>query len=95
MRTIEVSEGQTLLDIAVQYCGTADAQFDIAALNGIEVTDDLVPGQELLVPDTEIEMESIAGVFTNGIIPASADDTITEIDEGIEFWYIEDDFVVS
>ncbi|MGN6604570.1 MAG: LysM peptidoglycan-binding domain-containing protein [Ginsengibacter sp.] len=95
MRTITVSEGQTLLDIAMQYCGDASVLFDIADLNGLEVTDDLVPGQQLLVPDAEIDKQAVADAFSDGIIPSSTDDNIIPVDEGIEFWAIEDDFIVS
>jgi hypothetical protein len=31
--------GQTLLDVAIQYCGSAEAVFEIAVLNDIQLTD--------------------------------------------------------
>lgn len=46
MRALEV---QTLFDIAIQSCGSAEAAFDFAVLNGVSLTDepvviDVVPG---------------------------------------------------
>ena len=47
---MKVLSGQTLFDIAVQYCGCADAAFGLAVLNGLNLTDDLEAGQELQIP---------------------------------------------
>lgn len=95
MQTITVKEGQTLLDIAMQYLGNSERVYDIANLNEIEITTDLVVGQELWIPDTEITDESIAEVFEeNDLIPASMDSIDIE-NEGIDFWAIEDDFIVQ
>lgn len=48
---MKVLSGQTILDIAIQSCGGIEAAFDLAMLNGLNPTDDLVPGQELVLPD--------------------------------------------
>jgi hypothetical protein len=48
MKTLE---GQTIFDIAVQQCGSADAAFALAVLNGVSLTDDLIPGKELALPE--------------------------------------------
>jgi hypothetical protein len=48
---MKVLSGQTIFDISIQSCGGIEAAFDLAMLNGLNPTDDLVPGQELLLPD--------------------------------------------
>jgi len=47
---MKVLSGQTIFDIAIQSCGGIEAAFDLAMLNGLNPTDDLVPGQELIIP---------------------------------------------
>ena len=51
MRIIKVQLGQSLLDIALQYCGDIAAALDIAALNNLPLCDQLAPNTELQVPD--------------------------------------------
>lgn len=48
---ITVQNNQSVFDLAVRYCGTAAAAFDLAELNGISVTDRLTPGNELEIPE--------------------------------------------
>ena len=48
---IRVLDGQSLFDIAVQHCGDVQASLAIAAANGLSVTDALLAGQELVVPE--------------------------------------------
>ena len=49
--------GQTLFDIAIQVSGSAVAAFEMALINSIGITDELVPGTNLLP----------AGIFNNKI----------------------------
>jgi hypothetical protein len=51
MKKAIVRVHQTLTDIAVQYCGSAEAVFALARLNGLSVTDSLTAGQELILPE--------------------------------------------
>jgi len=71
--------GQTLFDIAIQSCGSAQAAFKLAVLNGMSVTDDLVPGQELIMPD--VVNNSISSYYDNkSLTPATAsNEQITEV----------------
>lgn len=48
--TTTVSEGQSLVDVAVQECGSLTALFDLADANGLAITDALTPGQVLALP---------------------------------------------
>lgn len=50
---IKVFEGQTLVDIALQEYGNPAAVVLLAELNGLELTADLVPGQELEVDESQ------------------------------------------
>jgi len=70
-------ESQTLIDIAIQQCGSAEAAYDIALMNGLSVTDELTPGLELSIP--EIANKSIAAYYINNIIvPATVSDNKIE-----------------
>ncbi len=40
-------EGQSLLDLALQECGSIEAAFDMAVQNGLSVTSELTSGQLL------------------------------------------------
>lgn len=51
MQTIQVKNGQSLFDIAVQYCGSVSAVSSIVKFNNLSFTEDLVEGQKLFVPD--------------------------------------------
>jgi len=48
---MKVLPGQTLFDIAIQELGSAEGAFELSILNGLNITDELVPGQELILPD--------------------------------------------
>lgn len=98
-----VHSGQSILDIAVQTAGGAEAAFSLAAANGLSVTDELYAGRELeTVPP--IDGDIFNYYVVNGLKPATS---ITsgfgsasgsgsgEPDEGIEFWFVEYDFEVG
>lgn len=44
---MRVLEGQSLFDIAIQSCGSAEAAFDLAVLNGVSLTDEVFDELEL------------------------------------------------
>lgn len=48
---MRVSDRQSTFDIAAQTAGSIEAAFSIALKNGISITDQLVPGQELILTD--------------------------------------------
>ena len=82
---IVVLNNQTILDISIRYFGTADAAFDIATLNKLSITDELVPGQIVVLPEDEYgEQETVLFFRANRMQPATA--FIQEIDKyGFEF----------
>lgn len=52
MKTSTVQPRQSLWDMAIEHCGSADAAFTMAELNQIAPTEKpLATGQELLTPE--------------------------------------------
>ncbi|MBO4778102.1 MAG: hypothetical protein J5588_06365 [Bacteroidales bacterium] len=93
-----VKNGQSLFDIALQECGNAESAFNMAMLNGLSMTDVLSNGQSLELPDVT-EKKIVQQYAVNEIFPATAI-TATQFNEtisgeGVEFWGIEFDFIVS
>jgi len=67
---MKVLPGQTIFDIAIQSCGDSEAAFELAMLNGLNLMSDLIPGQELVLP--EVVNIDIALYFKNkNIQPAT------------------------
>lgn len=93
-----VLQGQSLFDIALQHCGAADAAYDIALLNGLSITDALEVGAQLELPPA-MSVAVMRHYASAGIKPATALTKAQEQDtiggEGVEFWAIEINFVVS
>ncbi|OWP76834.1 hypothetical protein [Flavobacterium oreochromis] len=98
MRQIIVLHNQSLQDIAIGYCGTGEAIKDIAMLNNISITAELIPGQLIVIPSKDYGYQEIANYFNlNKAEPATAL-TQTQIEvlqpQGIGFMVIENDFTV-
>jgi 2',3'-cyclic-nucleotide 2'-phosphodiesterase (5'-nucleotidase family) len=93
---VRVLNGQSLFDIAIQAAGNVEAVFDIALANGLGITDDLPAGTLLVIP--AVANRQVADYYrTNNILPATGI-SVTDaaaLQEGIEFWFVEYDFVVS
>jgi len=96
-----VLDGQNIVDIATQYCGSADAAFDIAILNGLSPTVDLTPGIELKLPSAfnkkiaEYYKTKALQPATNAIIQTGGGGGTPTDGEGIGYWAIEIDFVIN
>ena len=89
---------QSMFDIAQEHAGSTEAAWDIAVANGLSITDDLT-----------LEPLQATAVLNNRIVtyyralrhsPATAItkqeiNNLLGVGEGIEFWAIEYDFVVS
>ena len=92
---MKVEDNQSLFDISCQRLGSAEAAIQIALLNGISVTDDLLVSQELELPD--VVNKSIATYYANkGITPATGvtDATIATLG-GLGYMAIGIDFIIS
>jgi len=94
---VKASDGQTLFDIAVQRLGSAEAAYALAEKNSLSVTDELYPGQVLYLTDTADK--SVASFYDKrGLVPSTwaSDSVIDELlKEGIDYWAIQVDFIVS
>lgn len=75
---IAVRDRQSLVDIALQACGSVEAVFAIAERNGLAITDDLVVGQTLTYETADIEDKQVVAAYAaNGVFPAGAADART------------------
>ena len=67
-----VLQRQTLSDIALEVYGDISSLPGIARVNNISMTDDLLPGTELICPDVVYDAYLQNYVRKNGIKPATA-----------------------
>jgi hypothetical protein len=92
----KVLNGQSLFDLAVQEGGSVEAVFDLALAAGLGITADMPAGTLLAAP--AVVSRRVADYYrTNSIRPAtalSANDAAL-LHEGVEFWMVEYDFMVS
>jgi hypothetical protein len=93
---VTVLNGQSVFDLAVQAAGSVEAAFDMAGLLDLGITDELPVGARMEA-STTVNRQIAEYYRVNGIQPATG---ITVSDapalmEGVEFWGIEYDFVVS
>ena len=62
---------QSLLDIALQVSGSAEAAYDVALENGKSITDELTPGQELKFTGAQANRKVVNYYTVNNIKPAT------------------------
>lgn len=93
MRAV-LQKHQTLIDIALQYCGNADAMFELALLNGVELTAEVLPGTALLLPDV-LDAKNVKLLADGDYRPTTGPLLLPEAGQGLEFWAIELDFIIS
>lgn len=96
---MKVSSRQSLFDLSMQHGGSFEAAFDIAEGNDLSLTDDLEVGQELILQQVN-NTKVVQYYDVNNIQPATSvtNDELNAMlgmGEGIEFWAIEYDFIVS
>jgi hypothetical protein len=101
-KPVQSMAGQTLLDSAIQQVGGMDGLFILARLNGFSVTHDLTDGQQLEYPLTPVNRQVQTAFQNNGWKPASATTQVKAGDpppvnqlEGVDYWGIEIDFIIS
>lgn len=100
MNRVKVLNNQSILDIAVQHTGDVSNAFLIAKENSLAVSDYLVPGYELIIPNGVPFNRDILNYYNaKQIKPATA---ITEISDenppqlgGIGYMQIGSNFIVS
>ena len=75
-----VKARQTVMDIALQECGSAEAAFEICRLNDISISDTIEPGKELELP--AVSNQKVVEYYrVNGIAPATEDTDTSDEDE--------------
>lgn len=98
MKVVKILLGQTICDLAVQELGDAERSMEIADLNGLSLTDDLAALNTLLVPDYDSAKVNIVSLFSDlANAPACADVSggVNSIPEGIDYWILENDFIIN
>ncbi|MBF2707530.1 hypothetical protein [Flavobacterium soyangense] len=60
-----VNHNQSLLDLVIQENGNVATAFELALLNGISLTDPLIPGQELNFVKSILADDEIVSYFKN------------------------------
>lgn len=98
--TITALHNQSLLDLALQYTGTIESVFEFAEANTLNITDDVVVGNNLVLPSEAFTNKDILGYYTaKNLQPATAftkeDEKVAKRLEGISIWAINLDFVVT
>lgn len=88
---------QSLLDLAIQHTGTAENAFDLALANGLSLTDDLEAGDWLVANSQELKAnKDILNYYTaKNIQPATAITAAVEQPQGISYWAIGINFIIS
>lgn len=92
MINVIVKPGQTLADISIQSCGGIGAWPELASLNGLGMTANLIGGQVLKLPDP-VDKRTVAVFKTGGYFPAAGQ--IIPYGDGIGWWIIQNDFIVQ
>jgi len=92
---VTVKQGQNIFDIAIQTAGSVSAAFATAILNGIGITEDLVVGDVLMVA-AATDKRMLQHYRDAGIVPATATgSSFFPGQEGVGYWIIGSDFVIS
>lgn len=92
---------QSLLDLAIQHTGAVENAFDLALQNNRSLTDDLEAGETINYEPTTINQnKDILSYYTaKKLQPATAinyqSSTINDKPQGVDYWAIQMDFVVS
>lgn len=98
MADVIVTTNQSLLDIAIQECGTIDALLELALLNGLSITDVLEVGTKLQTGTNIKNIDLLSFFDTNGLWVATAltaEDLFNAAPEGIDYMIIGTDFIVA
>ena len=61
-----ISDGQSLVDVALQELGGVAALFDLADASGLGIADLLMPGQVLPVPASAAAVPAVATYYQRG-----------------------------
>lgn len=92
---VKVLSFQSLADIAVRYTGNMENLVAIAAANDLALDADLAAGQEIEIPEDDVEINTgIVRVFKNNSLNPASADTLDTVLGGIDYMGIQIDFWV-
>ncbi len=75
IKTTTITEGQSLLDVALQELGSVAGLFDLADAAGLAITDQLTPGQVLAVPASAAARPELVGYYAGRAYRVNTGDT--------------------
>lgn len=95
MPSTKAIAGQTWVDLALQELCDEERIFELCDLNGASMTDDIAPGTEVITPVAESKKGACV-LTLRSRRPASLFFGVgNAAPEGIGYWAIETDFVIS
>ena len=74
-KTTTITEGQSLVDVAMQELGSVAGLFDLADAAGLAITDVLTPGQVLAVPASAAARPELVSYFAARAYRVNTGDT--------------------
>lgn len=89
---------QSLLDIAIQECGTIEAAFALASRNDISLTDVLTPGQAIEVAAGDISRKQVVAylaVLETNAATAVSDADLSLLPGGLGYMALGIDFILG
>lgn len=94
MTTI-ILHNQSFLDLAIQHTGSVENAFLLALQNGKSLTDNLVGGEQLSLKNTKNNKDILSYYQSKKLQPATAITEMNNQPQGIDYWAIQMDFIVS
>ncbi|MEN5434084.1 hypothetical protein ABE545_10615 [Sphingobacterium faecium] len=97
MNTINIIENQTLFDLAVEQTGSVLSIIEMAMASGKSITDDLIPQEQVIVPESRYIIKDIVDYFKGKNYKIATHGTLDNFDSfgGIGYWILEVDFQVK
>lgn len=93
--TIKVQHNQSLIDLSIQMFGGIEGAVDLAIANGLPITEELIPGMEIIVPEYKETKAEIVKYYGNkGLTPATAGTAMAEFLYGIGTARVESTFII-
>lgn len=98
---MNILHNQSFLDIAIQHTGSVESAFVLALQNNKSLTDELESGGSLIADSKQliVNKDILSYYQSKNIQPATAINnqlsTINDKPEGIDYWAIQMDFIVS
>lgn len=78
---------QTIIDLAIQSCGSAEAAFELALLNGVSITDEIAVGETVYTPSVQ-DVDVLNYYTQKAICPATSVGVIPDLVAGVVDSYI-------